>query len=603
MFKIRTNRGEVLQTEGESILEVLQKYGIYVPASCGGKGSCGRCKIKILEGKVISQSYFGIGDEEKKEGYVLACKSYPEQEVLVELPEKLITVSERISQAKIEIIERIFRENPKLFQPLINKLTLSLKPPTIEDSQADFERLKLSVGRILNLSRSDASNLADYLRDRDWHISFALANNEIISFMEHSEKIYAIAIDIGTTTVVIALIDIEKGKVVDIASCYNSQIAFGDDVITRIIYATENSRGLEILRKSIVEDINALINTLLIRHRDGKILYVVISGNTIMSHIFWGLNPKYIREEPYIPVINHYPIWKASDGRLNLKHNVPIFTMPSVAGYVGGDIVSGVLASGIYRNEEISLFIDIGTNGEVVVGNKDWLITASTSAGPCFEGSGISCGMRATEGAIEGFRFNKEGDTFELRIIGDVRARGICGSGMIDIVYELFKAGIIDQKGRLIKHSSKYINSLDEELSFVIDKNCHISQADIDNIVRAKAAIYAGISTLFHEVGVKEKDITKVYIAGGFGEFLDVKKAISIGMLPNLPHDRFTFLGNTSLTGAILCLLSRELKEKAEEIADKMTYIDLSHSKMFIDEYVSALFLPHTDIKRFEFEE
>lgn len=599
MFKVRTNRGEVFETEGESILELLQQKGIYIPASCGGKGSCGRCKIKIIEGQVHSKSFFGLSKTEKNKGYVLACQSYPKEDILVEIPERLITISERISQTKVEILEKIFKDNPHLLQPLIKKISLSLNPPTIDDSQADFERITSATGKSLSLSRKDAENLADFLREKEWNVIFALTDSELISFLEPEEKIYAIAIDIGTTTIAVALIDIEESRVVDIASSYNSQIVYGDDVITRIIYATENPKGLEILRKSIIDDINALINTLLIKYKDEKILYVAISGNTTMSHIFWGLNPKYIREEPYTPVLNHYPLWKASEGKLSLKDNVPIYTVPSVAGYVGGDIVSGVLATGIYNNEEISLFIDIGTNGEVVIGNKDWLITASTSAGPCFEGSGISCGMRATEGAIEGFRFDKEKDSFEIKVIGNVIPTGICGSGMIDIVSELFMAGIIDQKGKLIKDASRHINLVHGEPRFIITENCYITQADIDNIIRAKAAIYAGIFTLLQEVGISEKKISKVYIAGGFGEFLDIKKAIHIGMLPCLSYDKFTFLGNTSLTGAILCLLSKEFKEKAEEIADKMTYLDLSRSKIFMDEYISALFLPHTDRKRF----
>lgn len=600
MFKIRTNRGEVFDADGQSILEALQHNNVYLPVSCGGKGSCGRCKVRILKGKVSSRSYFGVTEIEKKEGYILACQSYPEEDILVEIPQRLITVSERISKVKADIVRKIFSKNAQLFQPLVMRLNLSVTPPTIEDSRADFDRLLETIGKKLKITRKDAEQLSDYLRQKRWSINLAVQDDEIISFLEPEKKIYALALDIGTTTVALALIDMEKGEIIDVASCYNSQIAYGDDVITRIVYAIENPKGLENLRKSIVNDINALINTLFIRHKDGEILYVVISGNTTMCHFFWGLNPKYIREEPYVPVFNHYPLWRASDGRVNLKNNVPLHTVPSVAGYVGGDIVSGVLATEIYKDEEIGLFIDIGTNGEIVIGNKDWLVTASTSAGPCFEGSGISCGMRATEGAIEAFSFDREKDTFEIKVIGDVAPIGICGSGMIDIVSELFKSGIIDQKGRLLKDSSKYVDIVEGELRFLIIENCYISQSDIDNIIRAKAAIYAGILTVLQEVGINENDISKVYLAGGFGEFLDVKKAIEIGMLPNISYDRFIFLGNTSLTGAILCLLSRELKNKAEEIAYKMTYLDLSHSKLFMDEYVSALFLPHTDIERFK---
>lgn len=599
MYKIRTNRNEVFESQNESILETMQRHGIYIQASCGGKGSCGRCKVKVTEGVVNSLSFFGISEKEKSSGYVLSCQSYPQTDISIEIPERLITVSERIAGAKKKIIDKLFTDNSNLFKPLIESIYLSVQPPTIEDSRADFERLKDAVGKDLFISRKIVEILSDYLRKNNWQVKFVLSENEFINFLQSDEKIYAVAIDIGTTTIALAIVDIEKGEIVDLATCYNSQIAYGDDVITRIIYAIENPKGLEILRKSVVDDINALINTVKIRHKNSKILYVSLSGNTTMSHIFWGINPRYIREEPYVPVLNHYPVWKASDAKLLLDSNVPVYTLPSVAGYVGGDIVSGVLVSEIYKNENISLFIDIGTNGEVVIGNKDWLVTASTSAGPCFEGSGINCGMRATDGAIESFIYDKAEDFFTIKVIGNRKPSGICGSGMIDIVSELFSKGIINQKGKILSESSKYIKMVEDELRFVISEECFISQADIDNIIRAKAAIYAGISTLLEEVGLNEKDIDKVYIAGGFGEFLDIKRAINIGMLPNISENRFVFLGNTSLAGAILCLLSRQLKEIAEELADKMTYIDLSSSKKFMDEYVSSLFLPHTDIERF----
>lgn len=600
MIKIRTTRGEVFESYEENLLKVLQNQGIYLNASCGGKGTCGRCKVKVIEGKVRSSSFFGISNRERKSGYFLACQSYPESDILLEVPEQLITVDERISNIRRKSIEDFFIRNPELFDPLIKKISISLQPPTLEDSKADFERLQSSLERQIFLSTENAKILPEVLRNNKWSITFALADSQIISFPLEGQKIYGLSVDIGTTTVASALVDIEKGKVVDVANCYNSQIAYGDDVITRIIYAVENKGGLEKLRKTIVDDINALINTLLSKHGDGKILYVTLSGNTTMCHIFWGLNPKYIREEPYIPVFNHYPLWKAKDAGLNLEQSVPVYTAPSVAGYVGGDIVCGVIASEMYKDEEICLFIDIGTNGEVVIGNRDWLVTASTSAGPCFEGSGISCGMRAVEGAVEGFVFNRDTGSFSIKVIGNKEPKGICGSGMIDILSELFNGGIIDNKGKLQKNFSSVVRLVDEELKFFISESCYISQSDIDNIIRSKAAIYAGITTLLQEVGISEQDISKVYIAGGFGEFLNIKKAINIGMLPSLEEEKFKFLGNTSLTGAVLCLLSEFLKERAREIADKMTYIDLSRSKKFMDEYVSALFLPHTDIERFK---
>lgn len=596
---VRTTRGDYFEFERGSILECLQKGGVYLPASCGGKGSCGRCKVRVLEGEVKSDSSFGISNQERKLGYVLACQSYPESDILIEIPQNLVILSERVSKAREQLIkERLGKEHEP--NPLVKKTELILKPPTLENSLSDFDRLKIAFGSNLSLSIDLARILSNYLRDNNWRVRFAYSEDRIIKFLKENQRLYSVAIDIGTTTIALALIDMETANVIEYATCYNSQISYGDDVITRIIYTVENERGLETLRNAVINDINALINTVRVRKIEGEILYVTLSGNTTMCHIFWGISPKYIREEPYVPTFSHYPLWTASQASLELDREVPVYTIPSVAGYVGGDIVSGVLASGMYEEEALCLFIDIGTNGEIVIGNRDWLVTASTSAGPCFEGSGISCGMRAVEGAVESFLYEEGNDSFKLEVIGKGAPKGFCGSGMIDIVYELFNGGVIDNRGKLILNSSKHIEQREDELRFNLAEKCYITQSDIDNIVRAKAAIYGGISTALEEVGVKEKDIEKVFIAGGFGEFLDVKKAVGIGMLPNLPLERFHFLGNTSLAGAILCVLSRELRDRAEEIAERMTYIDLSSSKRFMDEYMSALFLPHTDLERFK---
>ncbi|MEN2986150.1 MAG: ASKHA domain-containing protein [Thermodesulfovibrionaceae bacterium] len=599
MFEIKTNTGETVLSEGETLLESLQKAGIYLTASCGGKGICGKCKVRVAQGKIRVNSFLNISENEKKLGYVLACQSFPESEILLELPEKLITVTERISTAKVDVVYNFFKKNPTLLNPLVKKIHIKVQPPQLENPEGDLERVKKALGVELLFSREFIELLPEVLRENNWSLTVVVTQKEVIDYLISGNKLYGVAVDIGTTTVVVALVDLEKNELIEFASCYNSQILYGDDVITRIIYATEAPRGLEILRRCIVDDINALVNTLTVRNKEGRVFVICIAGNTTMTHLFWGINPNYIRQEPYVPVLNHYPYWKAKDAELILDSQIPIYTIPSVAGFIGGDIVAGLLACQMHNEEDICLFIDIGTNGEIVVGNKDWLIAASTSAGPCFEGSGISCGMRATQGAIEAMKYNKASDTVELKVIGESKPIGICGSGVIDIVSELFENGIVDQKGKFIPNSSKRIRFINEEFAFFISDNCYITQSDIDNIVRSKAAIYAGVSTLLREVGLNEKDISKIYIAGGFGEFLDIQKAVKIGMLPNLPKDRYIFVGNASLTGAILCLMSSNLLKIAEELADKITYFDLSSSKRFTDEYLSALFIPHTERERF----
>ncbi|MFN3740728.1 MAG: ASKHA domain-containing protein, partial [Thermodesulfovibrionales bacterium] len=417
---------------------------------------------------------------------------------------------------------------------------------------------------------------------------------------------YGIAVDIGTTTVVVYLVDLDDGRIIDVGSTYNSQIRYGDDVITRIIYATEKN-GLEELRKAVIEDINTITNSMATRHSINKedILSAAIAGNTTMSHIFWGLDPASIREEPYIPTVNFFPVWRAGTAGLDINPQAPVYTLPCVASYVGGDIVAGVLASRMHRSPEISLFMDIGTNGEIVVGNNEWLMTAACSAGPCFEGSGIKSGMRATKGAIEQIRFNPSTLEPEFSVIGDARPIGICGSGMIDAMSEMFIKGIIDQKGKFIRTRTDRIREGEEGLEYVFYEDTRsnikvvLTEPDIENIMRAKAAIYAGVSLLLKEAGLDLNSIEKVYIAGGFGNYLNPKKAILLGMLPDLPVERFVFLGNTSIAGAYLCLLSKRMRQEAEEISQKMTYMELSVSRGFMDEYLSALFLPHTELERF----
>jgi len=323
-----------------------------------------------------------------------------------------------------------------------------------------------------------------------------------------------------------------------------------------------------------------------------------------MTHLFLGLDPSGIREEPYIPTANAFPLSHAGELGIKTNPNIPVYAFPCVASYVGGDIVAGVLATRIHTKDELSIFIDIGTNGEIVLGSSEWLMSAACSAGPCFEGSGIKHGMRATEGAIENVRINGDTGEVEITVIGEnIRPVGICGSGMIDAVAGLFLAGILDQKGKLQKDESDRVREGEHGPEFVVSyserKDIVLTEPDIENLIRAKAAIYAGFSTLLNEVGFTFDDVQKVYIAGGFGKFLDVEKAIILGLLPELPKEKFQYMGNTSIIGAYLCILSRKLRAEAEDIAQKMTYVELSVSKSFMDEYVSGLFIPHTNMDAF----
>jgi uncharacterized 2Fe-2S/4Fe-4S cluster protein (DUF4445 family) len=610
---IRLSTGRTFEyTDGENILQALKKHGVYLVSSCGGKGTCGKCRIKILSGNCSTVKTGKLEPHERESGIVLACRTFPSDDIFIDIPkESLIVLGDVIEISRAQDIYGLFRSLDNNIAPLVKHIRLEVKPPSIENNTGDLERLIKAAEekgvKGLGFSRALVATLAESLRDAAWEVDLAFIDGaEALTVNPYRKKIrYGIAADIGTTTVVVYIVNLLEGSVVDVGSTYNSQIRCGDDVITRIIFATEGG-GLEELRDTVITDINNLLSPMLERHniKAGDIETAVVAGNTTMMHIFWGLNPGYIREEPYTPTLNAFPLWKAWDAGITINAQAPLFTVPCVASYVGGDIVAGVVASGMHRKTGISLFIDIGTNGEIVIGNNEWLVTAACSAGPCFEGSGIKHGMRATEGAIESVRIDPV--TFEpsFGVIGNTQPAGICGSGMIDAITEMFLTGVIDQKGKFVEDTdTKRIRKGFEGPEFLFfsdnQRDVVLTGVDIENIIRSKAAIYAGISLLLKKVGLTIHDIENVFIAGGFGNCLNVDKAIAIGMLPDIPRGKYRFLGNTSIAGAYLCLLSEEMRKETEETARKMTNIELSVSRSFMDEYMSALFLPHTDISLF----
>ena len=601
---------------GVSVFQALKKEGVYLTSSCAGKGTCGKCKIIIKSGPVDTRSTTKLTKGEIKKGAVLACQSFPRGDIQIEIPkESELIVEGKIATGKSKDLQELLHSTGAKREPLTRRIVLQLPPPSLNDNISDLERLKREfVTKGLGCLRVPFRfliNLAGIVRKKDWEITLSTINAgdccEItnISPGNRTSARYGIAIDIGTTTVVAYLIDLNDGTLVDIASTYNSQIQFGDDVITRIIYVEEHN-ALKSLHRTIIVDINDLISLLRKTHTINidSIDSLVTAGNPTMTHIFLGLDPASIRQEPYIPTANSFPVSHAGELGIKTNPNTPVYTFPCVSSYVGGDIVSGVLASRLHKSQDLCLFMDVGTNGEIVLGNSEWLVTAACSAGPCFEGSGIRHGMRATEGAIEDVRINRKTLEPEIEIIGEgVKPLGICGSGMIDAVAEMFITGILDQKGKLQKSASDRIRDGDNGPEFVVysgdNRDIVLTEPDIENIIRAKAAIYAGLSMLLKEMGYTFADVHRMFIAGGFGKFLDVEKAVILGMLPDIPKKKFTYLGNTSIIGAYLCTLSQNLREEAEEIAGKMTYIELSVSRSFMDEYVSGLFIPHTNIDAF----
>ncbi|MBF0553859.1 MAG: DUF4445 domain-containing protein [Nitrospirae bacterium] len=603
---------------GATIYETLKANGVFLVSPCGGKGTCGKCQVKVTSGSVAVKSYGKLGQQERHNGIVPACQTSTTSDLHIEIPEH----SKLVLGGKIAV--SIFKDTAAYLQsygtgidPLAKRVSLTLPPPSIQDNIGDLQRLTRSLDGMgitnMRFSHEFVSTLMETLREGGFNavVSYSKPNDttfDAISAYPHEQckGRFGLAIDIGTTTVVVYLVDLSNGTVIDIGSTYNSQTKYGDDVITRIVHATEGG-GLADLRDTVAGDINTIVDFFSSKHNIDRheVEAAVISGNTTMSHIFWGLNPASIREDPYIPTVNYYPIWRGAQARLNINPLAAVYTSPSVASYVGGDIVTGILASKMHRSPGISLFMDIGTNAEVAIGNDEWIMTAACSAGPCFEGGGIKFGMRATQGAIESIKIDPATLTPSVSVIGGGTPTGICGSGMIDAIVELYKTGIINQKGVFNPAKSPLVREGEDGLEFLIYKSdipqrdIVLTTVDMENLIRAKAAIFAGVSLLLREAGLTLDVLEKVYVAGGFGNSLNVEKAVMLGMIPDLPPDKYIFLGNTSIIGAYLTLMSDTLRKDLESIASKMTYIELSVVGGYMDEYMSAMFIPHTDLSKF----
>ena len=623
--------------EGQNILEIAMQAGVHINASCGGNGVCGKCKVRIVEGDVASSASPKINREESEQGFRLACQSIVKSDTTVEIPLE--------SQIDKSILKRTIKDayissdlqGAGLFEnlrikPLASKLYIELPEPTLEDNISDFGRLARGLSNDLPVSNVSASLevmkwLGRKLREGGWKVTVTIADRGDVYEIIHVEPgkrttgVYSIAIDIGTTTVCGRLIDMDSkgsgvrgqgseeksayGRIIAEVADYNAQISYGEDVISRIVYARKKG-GLKKLQGVVMKTVNGVVNELLTVSgiQADDISHIVFAGNTTMTHLLLGIDPTYIMLAPYTPTTTFFPLVNAHSLGVEVKEHVYAYTLPCVASYIGGDIVAGVLASGISRNEKVSLFIDIGTNGEIVLGNKDWLLSASCSAGPAFEGGGIQFGMRASRGAIERARINPS--TYEPMVftVGKAKPMGICGSGLIDLVAGLFEAGLIDQKGRfkrdaptrrVRKGAGSYEYVLCNASETEIGKDITITEIDLDNLMRTKAAMYAGCKVLVDNAGLTFRDIEKVIIAGGFGHYINVEKAKIIGLLPELPGDRFRFIGNGSLTGAHLVSLNGNFWSEAEKIAQMMTNIELSSNNKFMDEFVAAMFLPHTD--------
>ena len=622
---------EIYCNKGEKLLDVARDAEIFIDAPCNGNVSCGKCKVRLIKGKVDTEKTHHIKDEEWNQGYILACNTKVIEDIDIEVPSKLsasmhgmkIEGSDKKKDKEVfDRAKKIIEENNFEFKTNIVKTYIEIEEPTLDDNISDIDRIERHVRNNLGYDEIDFTiellrKVPTVIREDNFKvtITYIKKKNKItilnIESGNTENKLYGVAIDIGTTSVVICLVDLYTKEIVDKASSGNAQIKYGADVIHRIVYSTKKN-GLKELNEAIIEDtINPLLHSIYTKNNVDKdnVVSLVVAGNTTMTSLFLGVYTDFLRQEPFIPPFLKSPRLIGKDVGLNINDSAYVFLAPSVASYVGGDITAGVLSAGIWSSEENVLFIDLGTNGEIVFGNRDYMMSCACSAGPAFEGGGISCGMRASNGAIEKVKIDKETLKPTLTTIGDVSPIGICGSGIIDLICQMLLTGIIDRRGKIHRdidneriifneyETGEYVLAFKEEYN--LDQDITINEVDIDNFIKAKGAIYSGASVLIESLGMDFSVIDKVYIAGGIGNNLDIENSILIGLLPDIEREKYIYIGNSSLVGSYLALISKDAKKKLQEIGSEITYVELSVYPTYMDEFISACFLPHTNIEQF----
>ncbi len=599
---------EVEVGSGVSVLDAANLAGVGIQSTCGGKGTCGKCRVSVKgEWAERDPRHRSKRRERARRTTRLACQTLVCGDLEVTVPE-----GSRLRHGQILISHTSFEGE---LDPMVRSTLVQLPKPGPVDNLADMERisreLALEAGQLvmpIDILRS----LPEKLRKLAWKANVVRVAPDlgggVVDLSGADRALIGAALDIGTTTVVLSLFDLQSGKELATVSDYNLQIRAGDDVISRISYAEEG--GLEELRGLVLKTIDSLIGKACkasaVRVAPSEIDALCVAGNTTMIHLFLGIDPRHIRYEPYLPATNVPPLLSGTEVGLPINPHAPVSCLPGRAGFVGGDITADVIASGMRDRNELAMLIDVGTNGEVVLGDGDFLVACSTSAGPAFEGGEVACGMRAMTGAIESVSIGDD-LTAEVTVIGDGKAAGVCGSGLIDLLAQMFARGIVDRKGHFNERESPTVRMRRGAREFVVSSGAKagtksdivIREDDIANLIRTKAALYAGGSVLLKTLERSVDQVKKVYVAGGFGNYIDVENAILIGLLPDLPRDRFVFIGNGALAGASLALLSSRKRSEAMRVYEEMTYIDLSGSQTFFDEFSSASFLPHTDLKLF----
>ena len=636
MFKVTFSfeDGSVVETfanAGDNLLEVARSANVAIDAPCSGNGACGKCRVQLKSGELESKKTLHISDEEYQAGWRLSCCSKICADVNVLVPDIASAYKSRMKVADLSSKEEIaIFENAKSDIQLagielknsLEVVDVLMDVPSLDDTMPDNERLTRALRKYLNINRVRIpyvvlKKLPDVLRENNFAVKCVIRATSDDMYVydifgkDEDVVIGGLAIDIGTTTVSAVLINMENGEILAKSSAGNGQIRFGADVINRIVESQKPGGQKKLQDAVIKETINPMIHEMCKSAKFPKdhIYRMCVASNTTMNHLFAGINADPLRTEPYIPAFFKTNSLFASDVGVDINKDAHIIMAPNIGSFVGGDITAGTLVSQICNRPEFSLFIDLGTNGELVFGNSDFMMSCACSAGPAFEGGDISCGMRATDGAIEACTIDKETMEPTYKIVGDPGTKpvGLCGSGIIDVISELYICGIINPKGKFIREGKRikhdkygmgsYILAFEEEAGSV--KDVEITEVDIDNFIRAKGAIFSAIRTMLTSLDFDVSMIDDVYVAGGIGSGINMQNAVNIGMFPDIPIEKFHYIGNSSLTGAYLMLLSTPAEKKTYELASNMTYMELSTVPIYMDEFVGACFIPHTDTSMF----
>ena len=636
MFKVTFSfeDGSMVETfanAGDNLLEVARSANVAIDAPCSGNGACGKCRVQLKSGELESKKTLHISDEEYQAGWRLSCCSKISADVNVLVPDIASAYKSRMKVADLSSKEEIaIFENAKSDIQLagielknsLEVVDVLMDVPSLDDTMPDNERLTRALRKYLNINRVRIpyvvlKKLPDVLRENNFAVKCVIRATSDDMYVydifgkDEDVVIGGLAIDIGTTTVSAVLINMENGEILAKSSAGNGQIRFGADVINRIVESQKPGGQKKLQDAVIKETINPMNHEMCKSAKFPKdhIYRMCVASNTTMNHLFAGINADPLRTEPYIPAFFKTNSLFASDVGVDINKDAHIIMAPNIGSYVGGDITAGTLVSQIWNRPEFSLFIDLGTNGELVFGNSDFMMSCACSAGPAFEGGDISCGMRATDGAIEACTIDKETMEPTYKIVGDPGTKpvGLCGSGIIDVISELYICGIINPKGKFIREGKRikhdkygmgsYILAFEEEAGSV--KDVEITEVDIDNFIRAKGAIFSAIRTMLTSLDFDVSMIDDVYVAGGIGSGINMQNAVNIGMFPDIPIEKFHYIGNSSLTGAYLMLLSTPAEKKTYELAANMTYMELSTVPIYMDEFVGACFIPHTDTSMF----